>query len=80
NLKPSADAGKPNRKGVGPAQECWRNIIKYRAEHPKATWRELFQKIPNHYSNHKNMYSAMRMLQERLAWQTQKQEAEDETV
>lgn len=52
--------GTPNQKGIGPAQDVKRRVDQYRLNHPKATWKEIFNNVPNHYSNHKNMYSALR--------------------
>lgn len=60
--------GVPNLKGIGPAQEVQAEIDAYRAEHPKATWKELFEKVPNHYVSASSMASAMRNNYERLAY------------
>ena len=57
----------PQQKGEGPAQDVWKRICAYRSQRPDATWRELYDNIPNHYASHKNMYSAMRFLRERMA-------------
>jgi hypothetical protein len=59
--------GRPNLKGIGPAQETQAEIDKYRATHPGATWKELFENIPNHYVSAKSMASAMKNNQERLS-------------
>ncbi len=58
--------GRPNLKGVGPAQDVQAEIHAYRAEHPNATWNELYEKIPNHYVSAHSMASAMRNNAERL--------------
>lgn len=63
----SDEAGKPQQAGEGPAQDCYRRIEKYRATHPKATWRDIFKEVPNHYSSQQSMYGAMRMAGERIA-------------
>lgn len=58
-MKPGGIAGKPNQKGVGPAQAVERKIKAYRRKHARATWRELFENIPNHYANPNSMRQAM---------------------
>ncbi|GEM_PF-5308554 len=60
--------GVPNLKGVGAAQETQRAVDEYRAAHPRATWKEIFAAVPSHYASAKNMYSALRSNQERLAF------------
>jgi hypothetical protein len=60
--------GRPNLKGIGPAQETQAEIDKYRAAHPGATWKELYEKIPNHYVSAASMASAMRNNAERLEY------------
>jgi hypothetical protein len=59
--------GLPNLRGVGIAQEVQRRVDEYRAMYPTATWKEIFANVPCHYSNHKNLYSALRSNAERLA-------------
>ena len=58
-------AGRPCLKGKGPAQHVWELIQKYRQQHPKATWKELYNKVPNHYISVGSMYNAMRSLKRR---------------
>ncbi len=65
---PGHDAGRPNVKGEGPAQDVERLILEYRKDHPEATWKELYKKIPNHYANYRSMQGAIRLLKERRAW------------
>ncbi|NIX55326.1 MAG: hypothetical protein GWN14_05180 [candidate division Zixibacteria bacterium] len=64
-MTPGGVAGKPNEKGVGPAQDVERAIVTYRESHPKVTWLELWEQIPNHYVSPRSMCSAMRMLSKR---------------
>ena len=64
-LEPGGIAGLPNIKGVGPAQEVEKRIAEYRKTHPKATWKELYEAISNHYQSYRGMYGGMRMLKER---------------
>ncbi|MEE9159879.1 MAG: hypothetical protein V3U60_16030 [Gammaproteobacteria bacterium] len=59
-------AGLPCLLGGGPAQDVYRKVQAYREAHPKATWREVFDKIPNHYSHVASMQGAMRIVRERL--------------
>lgn len=64
-LLPSDAAGKPFQAGCGPAQDCFRRVKEYRAEHPKATWKEIYSNVPNHYCNHSSMAGAMSMVTQR---------------
>lgn len=64
-LGPSDDAGKPQQAGKGPAQDCQQRIDEYRKTHPKATWKEIYLNVPNHYCNVNSLYGAMRMARER---------------
>jgi hypothetical protein len=52
--------GVPTLTGVGPAQEVSRAVAAYREEHPGATWKELYEKIPHHYANVASMRGALR--------------------
>jgi hypothetical protein len=56
---PDGIGGFPCRKGKGPAQEVKRRVIEYRKEHPKATWKELFEHVPNHYASHRSMCTSL---------------------
>lgn len=51
--------GVPCLEGVGPAQDCKRAADEYRAKNPNATWRELFERVPNHYASHDSMRNAL---------------------
>ena len=64
-VTPGGTGGVPCTKGVGPAQDVAKRIDKYRQKYPKATWKELFENIPNHYYSANSMYGAMRILKER---------------
>jgi len=66
-MTPNGIGGVPCMKGVGPAQECYDRVQAYKAGHPKATWREIFANVSNHYSSYANMYSGMRFVAERRA-------------
>jgi hypothetical protein len=57
--EPSDIAGLPTLKGIGPAQAVAAFIKGYVNEHPKAGWKEIYENVPNHYSNHKSMAGAM---------------------
>jgi hypothetical protein len=63
-----AVGGLPNQKGVGLAQDVQREVDAYKLAHPKATWKEVFDNVPSHYDNYKNMYSALRSNAGRLAY------------
>jgi len=64
-MTPGGRGGLPNLKGVGPAQDVERAIAAYRATHPRATWRQLYQAVPNHYASARSMQGSMAMLRER---------------
>lgn len=51
--------GKPCLLGQGPAQDCKRRVEEYREKHPKATWREIFAAVPNHYASHNSMRQSL---------------------
>jgi len=51
--------GVPCLDGVGPAQDCKRRVDQYKKKHPQATWRELYEKVPNHYASHRSMANAL---------------------
>jgi len=75
-MTPGGTAGMPTLAGDGPAQEVARRIDAYRAEHPQATWREIFESIPHHYSSARSLQSSMRQLRDRL-WHREQQKKED---
>ena len=56
---PGGVAGRPNLKGDGPAQDCGRRVQAWRAEHPTATWREIYEHVENHYSSMVSMRGAL---------------------
>lgn len=58
--------GRPNQKGVGPAQDVKRQIDELRITEPNITWKELFERIPNQYSNYRSMQTSMYILRERI--------------
>ncbi len=70
----SVAGGVPHLKGIGVAQDCQRRVNEYRAEHPKATWKEIFANVPSHYATAANMYSALRSNAERLAWRARQKQ------
>lgn len=51
--------GVPNTAGVGIAQAVARAIADYKRQNPSATWREIFQRVPNHYASHASMRGAL---------------------
>jgi hypothetical protein len=56
--------GKPTLKGVGPAQDVYRAVRRYRREHPGVTWRELYAAVPNHYAHPRSMQLSMGKLEQ----------------
>lgn len=61
-LTPSDEAGIPCGGNLGPAQVCYIRVKQYRKTHPKATWKEVYKNVGNHYSNHLSMAGAMRLV------------------
>lgn len=57
--EPSDIAGLPQMSGCGPAKMVGVFVENYVKYHPKAGWKEIYQNIPNHYSNHKSLSCAM---------------------
>ena len=66
-LSPSDDAGKACQRGCGPAQYCQKMVARYKKENPSATWKEIYDNVPNHYCNARSLASAMSMVQTRIA-------------
>lgn len=58
-------AGLPCLKGQGPAQDCERRVNLYKKDYPKATWKQIFANVPNHYASVNSMQSAMAKTRER---------------
>jgi hypothetical protein len=59
NCPPSDDAGKPNLKGEGPAQEVAKRVRAYKTNHPSARWIEIYENVPNYYCSHRSMANAL---------------------
>lgn len=59
NCSPSDDAGKPMLKGIGPAQEVAKEVRAYKAEHPQAKWKEIYENVPNYYCSYRSMCNAL---------------------
>jgi hypothetical protein len=68
NLEPGGTGGYPNRLGKGPAQVVYDRVQKYREQHPDATWKEMYNNIPNHYASHNSMSGAMKSVKKRRRW------------
>jgi hypothetical protein len=56
-------AGLPNIKGTGPAQSVYDRIVEYRRENPKATWKAMFEVVPNHYASFQSMRQSLKMIE-----------------
>lgn len=59
NHTPDGIGGLPTLKGDGPAIRCRAACREYLREHPAAGWRELFDKVPNHYAHYRSMRGAV---------------------
>lgn len=44
----------------GPSDRCLKAVEVYRANHPGATWRDIYLNVPNHYANAKSMKQNLR--------------------
>jgi len=64
---PNGVAGRPCRKGEGPAQACYDRVAEYRLQHPNAGWKEIFSALTTHYTDHKSLASSMRIVQKTRA-------------
>lgn len=61
--------GVPCLEGVGPARDCKRRVEDYKKENPKATWKEIYANVPNHYASAKSMSNALGYsMRQRDAW------------
>jgi hypothetical protein len=76
-IPPGGIGGLQDTKGKGPAQEVERLIEEYRQEHPKATWKEMFEKIPNHYASYQSMRTAMSFVDVRRKLRVRSQRGRD---
>lgn len=77
---PESDApgGVPNMLGIGPAQQCLAAVKSYRAEHPHASWREIYAAVPNHYTSFRSMQGAMSKMDDLLAARAKARSARDQ--
>jgi hypothetical protein len=64
HLEPGGVGGTPCLKGEGPAQECYRQVRRYRREHPDATWKQVFDAVPNHYAHARSFMMSMAKLEQ----------------
>ena len=58
--EPSDDAGKPNEAGIGITHILVNKVKEYLTKHPKATWKEIWENIENHYSSPATFCSSMK--------------------
>lgn len=65
-MTPCDESGLPTLKGDGPAIRMMREVENFRAEHPNATWAQIYDSISdNHYSSPASFCGAMAMLKKR---------------
>jgi Holliday junction resolvase len=57
--KDDDEAGLPYQKGVSAGYYELKEIENYVRSHPDAKWKEIYDNVSNHYSNHKSMAGAM---------------------
>jgi hypothetical protein len=63
---PGGTGGRPNERGVGPAQDCQRRVDEYLKGHPGATWKQIYAEVENHYVSVQSMYGALKINRDRL--------------
>ena len=51
--------GVPVLAGEGPRQRCRKRCAEYVRAHPKATWKDLYEHVDNHYAHHRSMAGAL---------------------
>ncbi len=69
--------GTPSQAGDGPAVRCRALVDAYLAAHPGASWKEIWQAIPNHYQTARSMQGSMGRVTERIDAATRAREARD---
>lgn len=55
--------GMPNTLGNGPAQAVLRAVREFRRSNPGTNWREIYDKVPNHYASARSMQGALRNIE-----------------
>jgi len=58
-LSPGGRGGMPFLAGEGPAQAILSEVEAYRGIHRDATWAQIYEAVPNHYSNPKSMAQSL---------------------
>ena len=43
-----------------PRKTCFALVLEYRQKHPKATWKEIYRNVPNHYASASSMRAVMK--------------------
>ena len=56
---PEMIGGRPNLKGEGPAQDCYKRVLEYMEKYPTAKWKQIFENVDNHYCSHSSMQNAL---------------------
>lgn len=68
--------GLPTLLGDGPAIRVRQAVRKFREENPGATWKQVYESVPNHYASARSMQGAMRQVQIAEQWRARKQTKE----
>lgn len=63
--EPFGVAGVPTMLGSGPAQQVFDVMQAYLSDHPDALWKELFEKVPNHYKHWQSFRSSMNFVRDK---------------
>lgn len=64
-IEPFGVAGIPTMLGSGPAQQVFNAVQVYLAANPVASWKELFEKVPNHYKHWQSFRSSMNFVRDK---------------
>lgn len=75
--EPDSPGGTPSLAGDGPAVQCKARVDRYLAAHPGASWREIFENVPNHYQSARSMQGALGKVDNRLDEGRRAREARD---
>jgi hypothetical protein len=49
------------------AEDCYERVMAWRKANPRASWRETFENVPNHYSSSVAMYGSMLQVERKRA-------------
>ena len=65
---PFGKAGLPTMKGIGPAQDVFDAVERFRASNPSVTWEQVYRAVPNHYAHARSLQGAMATVRKLRSW------------